>query len=131
MTSTADPIATVREERDLVGRIVSVECFDAAGAPCARVEYDTATGRPVWVNLRDDVAAARPDLAAMRAELLEAPACRACDDAGVIVTREPMGDGTTSHVDACDAPGCAAGARENARRLEELRPVLEAEEARL
>lgn len=67
-----DPIAVIREERNLMGQIERVTGLDAAGEPCVRVDYDTETGRPTWVNLRDDVAGARPDLAALRDELLAA-----------------------------------------------------------
>jgi hypothetical protein len=67
-----DPTAIIREHRNLIGQIERVDLIDAAGEPCGRVDYDVETGRPSWVNLTDALASARPDLAALRDELLAA-----------------------------------------------------------
>jgi len=68
-----DPIASWTVERHPIsGNLEAETAHDASGAPCARVEYDPATGRPSWINLRDDVAEFHADLAAARAELMAA-----------------------------------------------------------
>lgn len=67
-TTPADPTHTVKEERDLAGSLRLVVVLDAAGEECARIRYED--GRAVWVNLREDYAQARPDVAALRDELL-------------------------------------------------------------